>query len=239
MEDQYEGSIKNSTYLALVDYYGGLPFMIILSVLLGLYVAFVVLGQLQLIVMETSPPPPPPDQNQSLGDNNRQVALIFCYYDFIKVLIALFIYLYLTIKGIFVSKSLHFQITRSLIKASFPKFYNRIMTGRLMNRLSKDIYNIDTQLFNFLQVSLVTMAFAVGMLITFLYIRFYLCYLFLGIDTALIFLVFYVFQKTGKEVQRIESVSKSPVLEFYSEIIRGIIYCKNCVQQKVLMNRHI
>jgi ABC-type multidrug transport system fused ATPase/permease subunit len=37
------------------------------------------------------------------------------------------------------SKNLHHKIVDNLLKASFPKFYNLIMTGRLMNRLSNDI----------------------------------------------------------------------------------------------------
>lgn len=45
--------------------------------------------------------------------------------------------------GIINSKKLHRYIVNNLLRASFPKFYNVIMTGRLMNRLSKDIYNVD------------------------------------------------------------------------------------------------
>jgi ABC-type multidrug transport system fused ATPase/permease subunit len=41
------------------------------------------------------------------------------------------------------SKTLHKKIMNSLLNASFTKFYNTILIGRLMNRLSKDVYNID------------------------------------------------------------------------------------------------
>lgn len=41
------------------------------------------------------------------------------------------------------SKLLHRIITYNLLRASFPKFYNVILTGRIMNRLSGDIYNVD------------------------------------------------------------------------------------------------
>jgi len=37
---------------------------------------------------------------------------------------------------------MHKAVIRRLIEASFTKFYNTILLGRLMNRLSKDIYNI-------------------------------------------------------------------------------------------------
>ena len=45
------------------------------------------------------------------------------------------------------SRCLHKSIVFKLLRASFTKFYNLITCGRLMNRLSKDIYEIDTLLF--------------------------------------------------------------------------------------------
>ena len=41
------------------------------------------------------------------------------------------------------SKNLYKRITHNLLRASFPKFYNVVLTGRITNRLSIDIFNID------------------------------------------------------------------------------------------------
>lgn len=41
------------------------------------------------------------------------------------------------------SSKLHASVVFTLLRASFAKFYNVITTGRIMNRLSKDIYEID------------------------------------------------------------------------------------------------
>ena len=41
---------------------------------------------------------------------------------------------------------MHHKISHNLLRGSFPNFYNKIMTGRLMNRLSNDIYYIDSLL---------------------------------------------------------------------------------------------
>lgn len=98
-----------------------------------------------------------------------------------------------------------------------------------MNRLSKDIFNVDTLMFSFLQSSINMFLLCLGFFITFFTLKFYLLYVFIMADGIFLTLLFFAFQRSGKEVQRIESVSKSPVLEFYSEIIRGIIYCKNCI----------
>jgi len=45
-----------------------------------------------------------------------------------------------------VSKNLYKIITHNLLRASFPKFYNVMLTGRIMNRLSIDIFSIDKML---------------------------------------------------------------------------------------------
>ena len=53
---------------------------------------------------------------------------------------------YFLLMGIKTSKIIHNQVFSNLMKASITKFYNSILIGRLMNRLSKDIYDIGTNL---------------------------------------------------------------------------------------------
>ena len=50
--------------------------------------------------------------------------------------------MYILMKGLKTSKYIHSAVISNLLKASYTKFYNTILIGRLMNRLSKDIYNI-------------------------------------------------------------------------------------------------
>lgn len=67
----------------------------------------------------------------------------YCMYDGLRAL-AVFTYECIVIfRMISLSKFLHKTIVFGLLRASFTKFYNLITTGRLMNRLSKDIYQID------------------------------------------------------------------------------------------------
>lgn len=53
--------------------------------------------------------------------------------------ITLIIYILVDILSIIFSNKLHFNIVKNLLKGSFPKFYNLILTGKLLNRLSNDI----------------------------------------------------------------------------------------------------
>ena len=67
----------------------------------------------------------------------------YCTEDMLRFACASLLFIFLVLRGIQLSRNLHKDIIWRLLKASFPKFYNLVMTGRLMNRLSKDIYNID------------------------------------------------------------------------------------------------
>lgn len=59
----------------------------------------------------------------------------------------------------------------------------------------------------------------------------------LFVDLCVISFLFYLYLRTTREMQRIEAVSKSPILNFYSEIIRGITFCRNCLQRDVLYSK--
>lgn len=47
--------------------------------------------------------------------------------------------------GLSASRKIHNSIINRLLNASYTKFYNTILIGRLMNRLSKDMFNIDLE----------------------------------------------------------------------------------------------
>ena len=44
------------------------------------------------------------------------------------------------------SVKLHFNIIFRVLRGSFPKFFNVVTNGRLINRLSSDIYTVDSDL---------------------------------------------------------------------------------------------
>jgi ATP-binding cassette subfamily C (CFTR/MRP) protein 1 len=49
----------------------------------------------------------------------------------------------LVIGGIKCGGTVHKKITKALLYASLTKFYNRVPLGRIVNRLSKDLREID------------------------------------------------------------------------------------------------
>ena len=51
------------------------------------------------------------------------------------------------------------------MRASFPKFYNVVLTGRITNRLSIDIYSIDKMLPDLIMANYDVIIFFVGIII--------------------------------------------------------------------------
>lgn len=142
------------------------------------------------------------------------------------------------------SRKIHKKIIYNLLKASFPKFYNVIMTGRLMNRLSKDIYVVDITL-SALIVSVFQSLFSVcAVLFSFIAInvienKFYYHIPVLSLQLIMIYLFAMYYLRTMREVSRIESIAKTPILSFISEVIRGCFFVKNCVKKDIIFERHI
>ena len=86
--------------------------------------------------------------NKKYADNHEiyETVFYYCLFKILTKIVMVFVYCLIYFMGVVDSKKIHKNIVDKLIKASFPKFYNVVMTGRLMNRLSKDIYNVDRYL---------------------------------------------------------------------------------------------
>ncbi|CAD8127029.1 unnamed protein product [Paramecium sonneborni] len=136
---------------------------------------------------------------------------------------------YYLIKGLNTSKLIHDNVMNSLLNASYTKFYNTILIGRLMNRLSKDIYNIDLLFPNEIQ--------NLTYQLTSLLLPLFACFLYLNIAALPLLILFFIiliyltviYYRCLREITRIEAVSKSPVFSFFQQIVRGVTYVRSCL----------
>ncbi|CAK60656.1 unnamed protein product (macronuclear) [Paramecium tetraurelia] len=154
------------------------------------------------------------------------------YYPFIQapIIVAMvFMKSYYLIKGLSTSKVIHDNVMNSLLNASYTKFYNTILIGRLMNRLSKDIYSIDLLFPNEIQ--------NLTYQCTSLLLPLFACFLYLNIAALPLLLLFFIillyltiiYYRCLREITRIEAVSKSPVFSFFQQIVRGVTYVRSCL----------
>lgn len=149
-------------------------------------------------------------------DEYKELAII--YYPIIQVPVVIaniIIILYFLFRGLSTSEQIHVDVIKSLLKASFTKFYNTILIGRLINRLGKDITNIDYMfpneiynlIFNIISLLLPLIAsiiylnpVALPVLIVFFII---------------LIVLTIIYYKSLREISRMEAISKSPIVSFY------------------------
>ncbi|KRX07927.1 P-loop containing nucleoside triphosphate hydrolase [Pseudocohnilembus persalinus] len=117
---------------------------------------------------------------------------------------------------------LHQQMMVHLIYAPLNEFFDRIPQGRILNRLSKDINILDTQLPMSIAAMFVSGFGVVGTIFLCAYaatpyilipalVFFYICYQ-----------VYQYYMKCHLEIVRLESITKSPVVSFFNETLMGL-----------------
>ncbi|XP_041459432.1 ATP-binding cassette sub-family C member 9-like isoform X1 [Lytechinus variegatus] len=118
------------------------------------------------------------------------------------------------------AKTLHFEMLENLLMSPV-RFFDVTPVGRILNRLSSDTRLIDQRLLitiNMLMNSFVNMLASIV-------VNAVVNPVFLGIlvPIAVIFVIIFIYYiRTSRELQRIESISRSPVLAHFSETLGGL-----------------
>ena len=129
------------------------------------------------------------------------------------------------------SVTLHYNIIFRILRGSFPKFFNVITNGRLINRLSSDIYTVDSDLPY--SIDRFTSAFFsfFATLIIFVILKSWIFQPVIVIYALYCFWIGYYYLKCVTEVYRLSAISQSPILAFFTETIRGAVYNRICVNE--------
>ena len=123
--------------------------------------------------------------------------------------------------GLQASKLLFIELLHSLSQASIPEFYDINPMGRVINRLSKDINELDHNLV-YVVFWAITQVFAVFMNISFCVFTVPAILLSLPFTIFLGFKVQKFYLATSREVIRLASISKSPISQHFSESLSGL-----------------
>lgn len=120
------------------------------------------------------------------------------------------------------SKHMHKEMISNLLFSSLNEFFDRVPLGRILNRLSKDLNVVDA---NFPSVTgnvLVFLFFLIGNTIIIVY-----CSTVWVLFPILIYVVccYYLknyYMKPQRELVRLESNTKSPIISCFTEILNGV-----------------
>lgn len=128
----------------------------------------------------------------------------------------------LVMSGINLGRTIHKKMIKSLLYASILNFYNRVPIGRVLNRLSKDLREVDEAI----GYSIGNFLVSIFSLLSNLIICFYASTPYVVIPMALIAFLCYRLQnyylKTQRECVRLENITTSPIVSGFTSTINGL-----------------
>ena len=118
------------------------------------------------------------------------------------------------------STKLHNQMITSLIRAPINLFHDTVPKGQIFNRLSKDLPTVDTYtMYWFMTLTAFGSSFLGAVIVCSLYEK--ECLIFLPIFIILCWLLYRFYINCSRELNRIEGVLNSPILNLVNETIPG------------------
>ena len=122
--------------------------------------------------------------------------------------------------GIYASRDIFKRLLHTVLRAKL-RFFDTTPIGRIMNRFSKDIESIDQQLTPYLHGAICTLMGCITtvMLITFITPQFISIAILVSI---LYYLVGYFYMAGSRELKRLDSITKSPIYQHFSETLVGV-----------------
>ncbi|XP_054751630.2 ATP-binding cassette sub-family C member 9-like [Lytechinus pictus] len=118
------------------------------------------------------------------------------------------------------ARNLHYALIDNIIHIPM-RFFDTTPIGRVLNRFSSDTQLIDQRLVHTLRLLINLAATVFSSLVVQVVVVWYFVFFFIPISVIFIMLVIY-YITTSRELQRAESVSRSPVFAHFSETLGGL-----------------
>ena len=209
-EDKEEGKISLTVYTSFIALIGGWCVVCIIVLLIMINHVFKGMSDIWLGFWSV----------HQHKDKNNSYFMVYSALSICGCMFSYFLMLLQSKVSIASSRKLHKQMILSLIRAPISTFHETIPKGQIINRLSKEINTMDDWCSNdFIGVvtgciSLITAISICGMYQP-------LCLLYIPILGVIGYKVAMFYVKCSREIQRMEGVSRSPVLNIVNESIPG------------------
>ncbi|KAF1320970.1 Abc transporter c family member 2, partial [Globisporangium splendens] len=119
------------------------------------------------------------------------------------------------------AKNLHNELFRRVLAAPVNRYFDVTPVGRILNRFSNDLDQIDATLPQNYQMMFQNIALLFGSLVVSAVSSYWI-----GISYIPMIVIFvlatYYFQKTSREVKRLEGVTRTPVYNLFGETLTGL-----------------
>lgn len=128
--------------------------------------------------------------------------------------------IYTNFAGIAASNRIFKRVLKTVLRARL-RFFDKTPQGRIMNRFSKDIELVDQELIPFAEGALICLVACMSVLVLIVFIT--PGFLVFAVLIAFVYyLVGFFYLTLSRELQRFESISKSPIHQHFSESLNGV-----------------
>lgn len=210
-EDQEVGDVKAKIFIKYFDYMGGNCLLVSIFLIMFLWQGLKGFSDIYLA-----------EWTKITDQTQEEKWISFAIYAGFALSSCILIYLRVFILGqgtLRLAHLLHKDMIYSLIKAPINLFHDSNPKGRILNRLSKDLENMDYCMFTVGSLLVALFSVIGAIVICALYMIYTLAAIPVLFILGAIFYRYYV--KTSKDLQRLEGVTRSPVLNIVSEVISG------------------
>ena len=216
-EDRVKGKLKGNVYATYFRNNGGALFVITLFFILIFWQGLKCGSDLWLVHWK--------DEESKKDPNERIDWKNFLMYSGLGISAALFVYLRLLIiyiGSISNSRALHRNMFHHLIKAPINLYHDTVPKGQIFNRLSNDLFKIDIgESFMFYNVSSYS-ANLIGQIVVCAIFQPY-CLTLVPFIVILGLLTMRYYLNCSREISRLESISRSPLLNSVNETVFGAL----------------
>lgn len=211
-EDRSTGDVTWPVYQAWIKAFGGMPMGLVVAFGFALAQGISLVSTLWISYWSET----------ATDTTESQMYYVYVYMGLNALYgVALFIRTFmLYIGGLRASRILFYELLTRVLRAPIS-FFDTTPLGRIVNRLSKDIYTVDESIPSTWAMLLNTIVAVVMTLITVCYVT----PMFMAI-LAPVMISYYMSQryfiKTSRELQRLDSISRSPIFALLSETLDGL-----------------
>ncbi|CAD8136284.1 unnamed protein product [Paramecium pentaurelia] len=230
LEDRKVGSVQLDVYKEYFKMSGGFLFFIFNLIVVIIQVIARFGSQIWLAQWS--------GQEDLTYDENLHNLMIFSFFSLSFGFFALIRILTLSRESVNTANKIHTRMIESLLYAPLCQFFERIPLGVLMNRLTKDQSVLDTEILWTISILYIScLNFIASTLINVFSSSYYI------IIPVLVFLyavwkVQRFYMAANRELYRLESLSKSPILSFFSETVNGLNIIRAFTKQEQFLDRH-
>ena len=208
-EDREVGEVSKEVYFDYFRLSGSFVWIVLASVSMALFIAAKMTGDIFLKNWSNNP---------ADTDYYLPIYMILrlggCVFILLRTIILS------SVMSVKISLNAHEKLINSYIKAPINLFYDVTPLGRLLNRLSKDINMIDDELAFTVGSVLANFANCIGcVLMGLIYFPYLLVFIPIVLFPGKYICNLYI--KSSRELTRLESISRSPMLQYFTETLSG------------------